>query len=138
MADVYTDVDLSAYDRRVQRDGFERLLHALAAGTYAGVIVWKIDRLVRQPRDLERILDALEAGGASLASVHDPVDVSGPMGVAMLRISVVMANVESANISIRGRRKAEELARAGKPCTGGTRAFGYSQDHRRSSSPRPS
>jgi site-specific DNA recombinase len=130
IGEVFTDVDLSAFNRRVRRAGFERLLEALTDGRYAGVITWKLDRLTRQPRDLERILDALEAGGAGLASVHDPVDVSGPMGLAMLRIGVVMANVESSNISIRGRRKAEELALAGAAVTGGTRAFGYTRDRR--------
>ncbi len=130
VSEVFTDVDLSAFNRRVRRPGFEQLLDALAAGRVAGVITWKLDRLTRQPRDLERLLDALEHGGAGLASVHDPVDVSGPMGLAMLRIGVVMANVESSNISIRGRRKAEELARAGAPTTGGTRAFGYTKDRR--------
>jgi site-specific DNA recombinase len=130
VGEVFTDVDLSAFNKRVRRAGFERLLEALTEGRYAGVITWKLDRLTRQPRDLERILDALEASAAGLASVHDPVDVSGPMGLAMLRIGVVMANVESSNISIRGRRKAEELARAGAAVTGGTRAFGYTRDRR--------
>jgi DNA invertase Pin-like site-specific DNA recombinase len=130
VSEVFTDVDLSAFNRRVKRPGFEHLLEALAGGRVAGVITWKLDRLTRQPRDLERLLDALEQGRAGLASVHDPVDVSGPMGLAMLRIGVVMANVESSNISIRGRRKAEELARAGAPTTGGTRAFGYTRDRR--------
>jgi site-specific DNA recombinase len=130
IGEVYSDVDLSAFNRRVRRPGFEQLVADLAAGKHAGLLVWKLDRLVRQPRDLERVLDALEAGGAGLASVHDPVDVSGPMGLAMLRIGVVMASVESSNISIRTKRKAEELARAGSRVTGGTRAFGYSKDRR--------
>jgi site-specific DNA recombinase len=130
VGEVYSDVDLSAFDKRVRRPGFEAMLETVAAGHHSGIVVWKMDRLVRQPRDLERVLDVLEASGAGLASVHDPVDVSGPMGLAMLRIGVVMAKVESSNISIRTRRKAEELARAGAVSGGGTRPFGYSQDRR--------
>src|SRR4051794_37511712 len=97
---VYTE-KVSAWDKATRRPEFEEMVEAVQAGLVHRILVWKMDRLVRQPRDLERVLDALEAAGGSLASVHDPVDVSGPMGIAMLRIGVVMANTESANTSLR-------------------------------------
>ncbi len=121
---VYTDRD-SAFDKTVVRSDFEDMLLAIQTGLVGRVLVWKMDRLVRQPRDLERILDALETAGGALASVNDPVDVSGPMGLAMLRIGVVMAHTESANTSLRVRRKMAELAKEGKVSGGGRRPFGY-------------
>src|SRR5689334_8175069 len=60
VADVYEDNDTSAFKRGVKRPAFERLLIDLTAGDIDAVLVWRTDRLARQPRDLERFIDAAE------------------------------------------------------------------------------
>lgn len=42
------------------RPGFEQLLTDLASGLIDGICVWDSDRLARQPRDLERLIDLYE------------------------------------------------------------------------------
>src|SRR5437773_11610702 len=69
----YEDVDLSAY-KEVARPEFERLLSDLDNGVIHGVVCWKVDRLVRSPREFERVFQILERSHATLASVHEQFD----------------------------------------------------------------
>ena len=55
---VYEDVDLSAYRPNVTRPGYEALLRALEAGQLDGVLVWKLDRLVRRSAQFERFCES--------------------------------------------------------------------------------
>jgi len=47
----YVDPKTSAF-KNARRDHFERMLADLDAGAIDGVVVWKLDRLVRNPRRL--------------------------------------------------------------------------------------
>jgi len=55
--DVYEHNSVSASNRQVVREHFERLLSDLANGAVDGVVVYDLDRFARQPRDLERAID---------------------------------------------------------------------------------
>ena len=55
VADIFEDVDISAYSLKATRPEFERLLLALRHGDIDGVVIWKLDRLTRQQRDLVRV-----------------------------------------------------------------------------------
>jgi DNA invertase Pin-like site-specific DNA recombinase len=123
VARVYSDVDLSAFDRKVRRPDYEAMMDSVRRREIDGVLVWKMDRLLRQSRELEGVLDTLEDAGAFLKAVHDPVDTTNSYGRAALRMFTAMDQAASESTSLRGRRKAEELARAGRPGTG-IRAFG--------------
>jgi predicted site-specific integrase-resolvase len=50
---VIEDVDVSAYDAKVRRPGFERLRGLIDRRAIDVVMVWKLDRLVRRPREFE-------------------------------------------------------------------------------------
>jgi DNA invertase Pin-like site-specific DNA recombinase len=63
----------------------------------------KLDRLVRRPKDFERLWVVAERRGVFIASVTEPVDSSSPIGLAMLRILVALAGLESATTGIRVR-----------------------------------
>lgn len=120
---VYRDVDLSAY-RKVTRPGYESMLRALASGQVDGVLVWKLDRLVRSPAEFERFWAICEARGATLASVNEPVDTSNELGLVIVRILVAFARLESATMSLRLQSVKAASAKAGQPKHGGPRAFG--------------
>src|SRR5579875_3867544 len=53
VGDVYEDNDVSAYKTRT-RPEYERMLADLAAGARDAVIVYNLDRLTRQPIQLEQ------------------------------------------------------------------------------------
>lgn len=74
IADEFADIDISAYNTRSRPPEFERMIAALRDGEADGVIVWKLDRLTRQRRDLARVMEACERHKALVASVMEPID----------------------------------------------------------------
>ena len=125
--DVFEDVDTSAF-KGVHRPEFERMLEAISGKQIDGVLAWKMDRISRRQRDLVRLDEACENAGGFIATVVESIDTREPAGRFVAELLVAQARMESENSSIRIRRKHEELAKAGKPNLGGTRAFGYSRD----------
>lgn len=94
----YEDAGVSAYKRRVVRPGFEQLLTDLASGVIDGVVCWDSDRLARQPRDLERLIDLYETRkGAGVRDGHKDVDLSTSGGPLYARLMVNVANNSSAD-----------------------------------------
>lgn len=128
VVEVYTDVDLSAYKRGVERPGYEAMLRAVGDRGVDAVLVWKLDRLVRRSAEFERFWDACERHGVALASVNDPVDTTTEIGVLIVRLLIGFAQMESATMSLRQRRKQEEMARDGLPRPSGTRPYGLTAD----------
>jgi DNA invertase Pin-like site-specific DNA recombinase len=126
---TYTDRDLSAYTG-VDRPGFEELLADAAAGLIDGILVWKLDRLTRRFSDLERIWRLIEQKQVSLLSASDSIDTTTAAGQFMLRTMVGIAEMESANTSLRVRAAKADDARNGQPNPGGMRAMGYAPDKR--------
>lgn len=126
----YEDNDISAYKRGVVRPEFERLLDDLRSGRIDGIVVYDLDRIARQPRDLERIIDVYEERpGLVFASAQGSVDLSSTDGQSLARVVVTFANKASADTSRRVARKHLELAEQGIP-VGGTRPFGWQADKR--------
>lgn len=128
VTDVYTDTD-SAY-RSTVRPGYERLLVDMAAGRIDGVLVWKLDRLMRRIIEFSRFWTVAEANNVALVAKHDPVDTTTPLGLAVVYLLVAVAENESLNTSIRWQSKHTELAEGGRPSGGGCRPFGYKADQK--------
>jgi DNA invertase Pin-like site-specific DNA recombinase len=128
VVDVFEDVDRSAYKARVRREGYERLLDAVRDGRLDGVLVWKLDRLVRRPLEFERFWAVCEQHKAVLASATEPIDTSTDLGLALVRILVAFAGLESATMATRQREAHRELAMRGQPHRGGGLAFGLNRD----------
>lgn len=127
VAEVYRDTDYSGFDPKVVRPDYERMLSDIEAGVIKGIIVWKLDRLSRQPGQFERVLETLNKTGATLISVNDPADMTNPLGLAMLRIGMTFAALESQNISLRTRAAKAQVAKQGG-FNGGMRPYGYEAD----------
>jgi site-specific DNA recombinase len=127
VADVYVDRDRSAFSG-VERPEFERLLADLESADLAGVVVWKLDRLVRRPRDFERVWSILEPRGGILASATEPFDTSSDFGPFVARMLVGLGEMESKTISRRVKRAKLQARVQGKPHHGGHRGFGHERD----------
>ena len=129
VVDRYVDDDISAYSGKA-RPEYQRLLADIEAGTIDSVIVWHVDRLHRQPKELEHFIDVCEAARISnLASVTGDIDLATHDGRFTARILGAVARKESDDKSRRIRRKMADLAAAGKATRGGTRPFGFEDDH---------
>ncbi|WP_328412914.1 recombinase family protein [Streptomyces violaceus] len=124
----YIDNDVSAFKRNVVRPEFERLLVDLQSGVIDGVIAYDLDRLARQPRDLERLIDVFEERPELVfCTVTNDIDLSTSDGRTMARVMVAFANKASADTGRRIARKHRELADAGKN-GGGFPPFGWKAD----------
>jgi len=128
VAGLYVDNDLSAYSGK-NRPEYRRMIDDLCSGTVDAVVAWHTDRLHRSPRELEEFIDLCEGAGVAVETVKaGPVDLSTPAGRAVARTLGAWARYESEHKAERNRRKALELAQAGKISGGGPRPFGYEED----------
>lgn len=124
----YRDNDLSAYKRGVVRPRFEQMLADLDSGALGGIVLYNLDRLTRQPRDLERCIDLYETRpGLCFATVTGSIDLTTDDGRMMGRFGVLVANRASADTARRVARKHLEIALQGRP-VGGFRPFGWQAD----------
>jgi site-specific DNA recombinase len=128
VVETLVDNDLSAYSGK-PRPGYKRLVELVKAGAVDAVVVWHNDRLTRSPRELEDLIAFVEATNVVIATVTaGDYDLATPTGRMVARIVGATARQESEHKSERNRRKARELAQAGKLTGGGTRPFGYEAD----------
>ncbi|MFE7030316.1 recombinase family protein [Streptomyces sp. NPDC057621] len=127
---VYEDNDVSAFKRQVVRDEFELMLADLRAGLIDGVVAYDLDRLARQPRDLERLIEIYDdRPRLEFATVTNDVNIGTPDGRTMARIMVAFANKSSHDASRRIKRKHLELAQQGKD-SGGPAPYGWQKEDR--------
>lgn len=125
---VYEDNDVSAYKRGVRRPEFEQMLLDLQAGTVRGIVVYNLDRLARQPKDLERLIDVYEDHrGYVFASLEGDIDLVSSDGRTMARVLVAFANKASADTGRRVQRVQRELASQGK-IHAGALPYGWQDD----------
>lgn len=123
LGETLTDDDLSAWKPTVQRPDWERLLARLASGQSDGAVVWHVDRLMRLPRDLERLLEFSDRGQV-LGSAHGQWDLSDPNDRFILRVEVAHSCRSSDDASRRIRRRFKTLRSNGVPHAG-ARSFGF-------------
>lgn len=123
---VYEDPDHSASDLHRKRPEFERMLGDLRAGMPVdAVLCAKLDRLLRHPREAERIIELADQRGFGIVSLNDPgIDLTTPTGRAMFRMTIAWAKLETETMSLRLRRKARDIAESGRANGGGVRPFG--------------
>lgn len=129
VAGSYVDEDISAYSGK-HRPEYRRLIADIKAGLIDGVIVYNLDRLHRQPKELEEFIEVCRQAGIdrNLASCQGYVDLATHHGVLTARILGAVAAMESDDMSRRIQRRHEEIAQAGRPSGGGSRAYGFEQD----------
>ncbi|WP_165401531.1 recombinase family protein [Herbihabitans rhizosphaerae] len=114
---------LSAWKKGVRRKDFEKLLERAEQGLSNGIAVWHVDRLFRQPRDLERLIDLADKGFRVISS-HGSRDLSDPDDRYILRIEVAQAAKASDDMSRRVKRRFAAYREKGRT-TGGRPGFGF-------------
>lgn len=117
----FDDPNITASKGKV-RPAFEALL----ASNPERIVVWDVDRLLRSPKELERIIDlGLEVHTVTQSNVK--LDLESADGRVMARIAVAMAAREGEQKARRVARQAEDRAAEGRP-KWGRRPFGYNRD----------
>jgi site-specific DNA recombinase len=112
----YVDNDTSAYSRR-PRPAYQAML----AERPDLIVAWNLDRLLRQPRDLEHLIDL----GIPIVTAQGDLDLTTHDGQLHARILAAVAKKSSDDTSRRVSRAAKDRAEAGNFHGGRYTPYGY-------------
>lgn len=109
-----------------KRPGLQQIISQLQSGNadWDTLIVYKLDRLTRSLRDGGEIFELLTKDGKGFISVTENIDMSTPVGRAMLWIIHVFAQLEREQLAERTRDKMVSIAAGGEYAPGLT-PLGY-------------
>jgi DNA invertase Pin-like site-specific DNA recombinase len=108
----------------MDRPALQRLLADIAAGRVNTIVVYKIDRLTRSLVDFAKIVEILDARGASFVSVTQQFNTTTSMGRLTLNILLSFAQFEREVIGERIRDKIAASKKKGM-WMGGIPPLGY-------------
>jgi len=115
---------------RMDRPALQQLLADLTAGRVDTIVVYKIDRLTRSLADFAKIVEILDARGASFVSVTQQFNTTTSMGRLTLNVLLSFAQFEREVIGERIRDKIAASKRKGM-WMGGVPPFGYRAQDRK-------
>lgn len=107
---VYTDHGVSG--TQAKRPELDNLLDNARDGDE--LVVWKLDRLGRNTRNLLELVDGLESRGIHFRSLTEGIATTGPMGKAMLTIMSAFAQLERDQLAERTRAGLAAAAARGR------------------------
>lgn len=120
----YVDNSITASDPGTRRPEYDRMVEAYAAGAFEAVICWDLDRLTRQPRQLEDWVEAAETRGLLLVTANGEADLSTDGGRMYARIKIAVARAEIERKTARRKSANAQRAQKGLPMSG-ARLTGY-------------
>lgn len=123
---VVRDPDSGRPIMRVIRPGWQSVIADIKTGRASAVLAEDLDRALRDPRDLEDLLDACEQTDASARSITGSLTLTSggtDSEKFMARVMVAQAHKSSADTSRRTANAKERLH--GTSYAGGLRPFGY-------------
>ncbi|WP_329063529.1 recombinase family protein [Amycolatopsis sp. NBC_01480] len=125
LGEEISDPKLSAWNPKVRRPGWERVMKRVAARACDGVVLWNTDRGWRQSPDLEDMFKLIEGFDSfTVASSHGRYDLSDYNDRYQLRQEVAHNQRNSDEASQRISRRFDVLRRKGVPHLQG-RSFGF-------------
>ncbi|MCA1697229.1 MAG: recombinase family protein, partial [Actinobacteria bacterium] len=126
LGEVHIDSGRSAWNPRVKRPDWQRLMSRLEAGATGGVVVFDMARFSRRPIEGERLILAAERGLVVLDSEGE-YDLTTANGRKTFRDQLNAAAYESDRLSTRVKRGKRVKATRGEP-NHSRRPFGFEQD----------
>ena len=122
--EVYADTSSGT---NMERPGLQAMLAGARQSAFDMVMVFRVDRLSRNVRQLSGMVEELMQIGVVLKSATEPFDTSNSAGKMMLQMLGVFAEFEHATIVERTKAGMQRKAKNGEWCGGGV-AFGYQID----------
>lgn len=121
---TYTDNSISASDKRRDRPAYNQMRSDYDDGKFNALVCWDLDRLTRQPRQLEDWIDAAEERGLKLVTANGEADLTTDGGRMYARIKAAVARAEVERKSARQIAAARQRSEMGRPPLG-VRLTGY-------------
>lgn len=78
-----------------ERDGFQELLTLVRDGKVDVVVVYRLDRLSRNVRDIYDFFDTIQSAGVAFVSVTEGFDTTTAMGRAMLGVDCCFRSADT-------------------------------------------
>lgn len=127
LVETYTDNSVSAADSSKVRPAYNRMVEDWTRGRFDALVCWDLDRLTRQPRQLEDWIDAAEQRGLRIVTANGEADLGTDAGRMFARIKAAVARQEVDRKSARQKRAAQQRAERGQSW-GSRRPFGFMDD----------
>lgn len=125
---VYSDVSISAYQKK-KRPSYDALVQDVRDGKINRVYVWDLDRLTRQPGQLNEWIDLADHGKCYVVEAHGmALDLTKTGHILIARIRVDVAENESRHKGERQIAAARQRAEKGIMQPHGKRCIGYTRD----------
>ncbi len=121
-ADTYIDRGFTGTN--MNRPAFKALLRDIERGLIKTVHVYRFDRISRSLTDFAKLSERLRAKGVTLISATEMIDTSAPMGMMLVRLLVMFAELEQQTIAERLRDNYRSRAEKLMPL-GGNPPYGY-------------
>jgi site-specific DNA recombinase len=115
---------------KLDRPGLQQALDLARQGRIDMLLVYRVDRLSRNVRQLAQLAEELDALDVVLRSATEPFDTGSAAGRMMLQMLAVFAEFEHATIVDRVTAGIERRAKEGKWATGRL-PFGYRRNERK-------
>lgn len=126
LADRYEDRNQSASRPGTRRPAYEKLLEDIEAGQVQRLAIYMTDRLYRQPRELEGLIELVDRRPVEFRTVRSgDLDLSTPEGRAFARTAAAWNKLEVEKLSERSGRGRAHLKENGGWLGGGATAYGY-------------
>ncbi len=123
---IHTDNDTSATSRK-PRPAYQALFADVQAGACDVIVAWAQDRLLRDVREGEDLIDLVERAGVRVVTVQGgDHDLSTPDGRMHVRLMAAISKGETEKKGTRQRRQQRQAAEQGLPPSRGL--FGYRRD----------
>lgn len=106
------------------RPQFQELMSEIKKHKFDTLICYRLDRISRNTADFVKMIEEIKKYNVSFISVKESFDTTSPMGVAMMMLSSIFAQLERDTIAERIRDNMLELAKTGR-WLGGTTPTGY-------------
>lgn len=123
VGEVHVDSGKSAWNPRVRRPGWQRLMERLENGQTGGVVVWDLSRFSRQPIEGERLIIAAEHGLVVVDSEGE-YDLTSATGKKAFRDQMSAAAYYSDRLKAAVKRGKRKKAARGEPNVS-SRPFGF-------------
>lgn len=125
---IVIDDTISATKHRLaDRDGWKQVIKMIENGEVDVIVAWHLDRVTRDMRDLEDLIELAVDAGVGLATATGDIDLTTDVGRMVARILAAVAVAEGERKAARQVLANEQRAAEGKPMWV-RRPFGYRRD----------
>lgn len=121
-AHIYVDEGVSA--KTTERQQYQAMLAAVAAGSARRIVAVKLDRLSRNTRDFLGLLDYCDDHGCGIVSIAESFDTGTAVGRAVVTVLMAFAELERSQIADRMQSGRDQKAREGER-NGAPVPYGY-------------